>query len=67
MFNISDYLKRAVGLIDKNELSKHEISRVVEKHTTITLNPKDFEVKDGVVKTNISPLQRNIIIIKKQK
>ncbi len=66
MFNIADYLKRASGLIDKKDLLTNEIIGVIRKHTTILLKPTEFEIVDYVLKINLSPLQKNVLVIKKE-
>ena len=66
MFNISDYLKRTVGIIDKGFLYKKEITAVIQKHTGIIKEKDFFEIKDGVMRTTLSPGEKGIIFIKKE-
>lgn len=77
MFNIADYLKRISGTIDKNLLYQKEISEIIKKHTGIEKDPAStkgsgeasknfFEIKDGILRTNLSPAEKNMIFIKKE-
>lgn len=66
MFNIKDYLKRTVGIIDKNVLNEKEISEIIKKHTGIEKEKSFFEIKNGVLRTNLSPAEKNMIFIKKE-
>ncbi len=66
MFNIADYLKRTVGIIDKNILYKKEIADVITKHTGISKDTNFFEIKDGVMRTTLSPMEKGILFIKKE-
>ena len=66
MFNIGEFLQKTLSKVGASQLYKKNIADVVEKHTTIKLGEKDFDVKNGVVMTTLSPLQKNVILIKKE-
>jgi hypothetical protein len=65
MFNIADYLKRTIGIIDKSVLYHREISAILKKHTGIT-KENFFEVKNGVMQTNLTPGEKMMLLIKKE-
>jgi hypothetical protein len=71
MFNIEGYLKRVVGIVDKSVLYQKEIVEILAKHTGIDPNNKSqkdlFEIKEGVLRLNVSPLQKNVVFMKKEK
>lgn len=76
MFNIEDYLKRVVGIIDKGKLYQKEIAEIIKKHTGIEPASTEsfgeakkeifFEIKDGVLITKLTPGEKNMIFIKKE-
>ena len=51
MFNIADYLKRAVGIIDKSTLDTQSVADVITKHTGITKDGVFFDIKEGRIFT----------------
>jgi hypothetical protein len=66
MFNIADYLKRAVGIIDKGTLDTQGVADVITKHTGISKNNIFFNIKDGVLRTTLSPAEKMMLFMKKE-
>jgi hypothetical protein len=67
MFNIESYLKRVVGIIDTSVVYQKDIAEIIQKHTSIDAKQKDlFEIKEGILRLKVSPLQKNVVFIKKE-
>ena len=66
MFNVADYLKRVSGTLDTNVLNTQEISRIIARHTGITKDKVFFEIKDGALRTNLSPAEKMMLFMKKE-
>jgi hypothetical protein len=66
MFNIESYLKRVGGLIDKGVLYQKEIAEVIHKHTNISKGGNFFEVKDGILKAQLTSGEKNMMFLKKE-
>ena len=66
MFNIADYLKRTVGIIYKGVLYKKDIIEIIKKYTGIEKETDFFEIKDGVMRTTLSPIEKGMLFMKKE-
>lgn len=65
MFNIDRYLKRFTKNLDSLEFEKENILEILKKHTNLTLNKTDIEIKDYKILVNTSMAGKNQIFIKK--
>ena len=67
MFNIESYLKRVIGIIDTSVLYQKDIAEIIAKYTGIDPTQKDlFEIKEGVLRLNVSPLKKNVVFMKRE-
>ena len=65
MFNIASYLKKAAGLLNEADIRKSFIIDAF-KQQGIELAENNFTLKNGVLRVNLSPVEKNIIFIKRR-
>lgn len=52
--------------MDSSVLNTQEIARIITKHTGITKENNFFEIKEGVLRTNLSPAEKMMLFMKKE-
>jgi hypothetical protein len=66
MFNIDKYLKRFSRNLNSLEFEKDKILEILKKHTNITLDKNDIEIKNYKIVVNTNMVGKNQIFIKKR-
>lgn len=67
MFNIEQYLKRFSKGIVSLELNKEKIVDIINKHTHLSLNSKDVEIKDFKINVQTSGVGKSQLFLNKNK
>lgn len=65
MFNISSLLKKVSSKIEEVDLNIESIVFVLKKHTNISFNKNDLEIKNEELFINTTPTKKNILFIQK--
>jgi len=66
MFNISSYLEKFSKNISSAELHSEKILEILKKHTGISFEKNDIEVKNYIVDVSGSPAVKNKIFMYKK-
>ena len=67
MIEIKDILAKFSNLLISEELKKEIISGVVFKNTGIKIQKEDIKIKNGTLFLNTKPINKNEILLKKEK
>ena len=65
MLNISKYLEKFKKNLESGEDLNKRIIDVIKKHTNISLNSNDFEIKNYIIQVKSTPAVKNKIFISK--
>jgi hypothetical protein len=66
MFNISGFLEKFKKFDHSKTLQNENIIRCIEKVIGVTVDKKNLEIKDGILRISGSPALRQEIFLKKE-
>ena len=66
MLNISKYLEKFRKNLASGEDLNNNIILIINKHTGISINPNDFDIKNNIIYIKTTPSYKNKIFIFKE-
>ena len=67
MFDIAKYLEKFKVMGNSRHFSRNLVVETIQTVCGITLDPKNIEIKDGLVRIQSKPIIKNEIFLKKAK
>lgn len=65
MEKVGGFFDRFKGKVAEQVQSIFIVGEIIKKHTKIELEMKQISISNGILRLKISPLQKNVIFIKK--
>lgn len=65
--HISSFFKKVTKALFKKEEIQKSVQEIIRQFTNISLNAKEFTVRDGSISLTVRPHIKNEILLKKEK
>lgn len=66
MKNLLNLLERFSKILDKDQVLKESIQKIIKENTQVSLSTEKINLKEGVLEINTSPAAKNEINLKEE-